>query len=201
MNDLLTKALQKKLSDVGNIQVNYLDRTNGVKSGSLFTINPSYKYLMMNSETLTESGYEYETSDPKPFDCANIMIINRYYSKKQNKWIEELVPALAINLKSTEQPDANKTRYCSMIFRGTSFDRLMDEIILAHQSGQDLDRAKALYSIIDNNGLTVSDFFEHLQSGKPISFAQYKRGNNMNFVDAKYYTEKIESAEDVSSDL
>lgn len=200
--DLITKALQEKLNKVGTLTVNYLDRTQGVKEGKLFTIKPSFKYKMLTSETLGENGkYTYDSVEPKEFDCANILLINRYKSKQTNEWVEELIPAFAINLKSIEQPDDNKVRYCTMMFRGTSFERLMDELINAHQSGADLDRAKALYSIITSNGLSVSNFFEHLSGGNSIEFAQYKRGNNMNFVDTKYYRDKIEPNSTEENDI
>ena len=65
-------------------------------------------------------------------------------------------------------------------------------MIDSHKNGTDLNRAKAFYSIIDSNDLDASNFLEHLSEGGSIEFAQYKRGRNMNFVDSKYYKEKIE---------
>ena len=191
------KDLQKDLSSVSNITVNYLDRTQGIKSGTLFTISPTFKHKMMDKETLGANGkWTYESSDAKPFDCANILLINRY--QRDGEWIEEEVPAFAINLKATEQPDENKVRYYTMLFRGTSIQRLTAELIDSHKNGTDLNRAKAFYSIIDSNMLTASNFLEHLSEGGAIEFAQYKRGRNMNFVDIKYYKEKIEDSVDNS---
>lgn len=200
MNDLISKALQSKLSKVGNIKIHQLDTNQGIKSGTLYEVKPSYPFVMNTKEILGANGkYTYETSEPKPFNMANILLINKYRNRDTGEMVEERVPALAINLKSTEQTEDNKIKYCSMLFRGTSFERLMDEIINASKTGSSLDRAKALYSIITSNGLTVQTFFEHLSEGNSIDFAQYKRGSrNMNFVDTKYYTEKVE--QDVKGD-
>ena len=193
MMNLMTKALQNKLKNVGTIAVPFMDREQGVKRGNVYTVQPSFKFLIVDKEIkLSDGKYKYETSEPKPFDCANILLVNRYKSKRTDDWVEEKTPALAINLKLDEQPDSNKVRYCCMMFRGTSLERLMDEII-ATQNGGVLDRAKAIYSIITDNGLEPSTFFEHLTEGNSIQFAQYKRNYNMNFVDTKYYRDKIES--------
>ena len=190
MNFSISKTLQSKLEKVGDITLHQLDRTNGVKNGTLYTVQPSYKFNMIDKETLQSNGtYDYETSDATPFDCANILLLNRYKNKEGN-WIDDNVPAFAINIKLDEQPD-NNIRYCSMLFRGTSFDRIINEM-LALEQGMQLDRAKAISAIIKSNGLTIATFLEHLESGKSIEFAQYKREYNLNFVDSKYYTEKIE---------
>ena len=190
MNFTISKALQSKLEKVGDITVHQLDRTNGVKNGTKYTVQPSYKYMMINKETLQPDGtYDYETSDAVPFDMGNILLLNRYKNREGN-WIDNNVPAFAINIKLDEQPD-NNIRYCSMIFRGTSFDRIVDEM-LALEQGMQLDRAKAISAIIKSNGLTIATFLEHLNEGKSIEFAQYKREYNLNFVDSKYYTEKVE---------
>ena len=200
--DMISKALANKLKDVGSLTINYLDRTPGIKSGTLFNVKPSFKFKMMTSETKGSNGkYTYESEEPSAFDCANILLINRYKSKQTDEWVEDLVPAFAINIKLSEQNEDNKVKYCTMLFRGTSFERLMDEVILAHTEGADLDRAKALYSIITSNGLTVSNFFEHLTNGNSIEFAQYKRGSNMKFVDINYYKSKIEDTIEVANDI
>ena len=119
---------------------------------------------------------------------ANVLLLNRY-KNKDGDWVDNNVSAFAINIKLDEQPNDNIT-YCTMVFRGTSFDRIIDEVI-AMQQGLQLDRAKALSAIIKANGLTMSTFIEHLNEGKSIEFAQYKRGSNLNFVDARYYEDKI----------
>ena len=189
MNFTISKTLQSKLDKVGDIQLHQLDRTNGVKCGTKYTVQPSFKFMMIDKETLQSDGtYKYDTSDAKPFDMANILLLNRY-KNKDGDWVDNNVSAFAINIKLDEQPNDNIT-YCTMIFRGTSFDRIVDEVI-AMQQGLQLDRAKALSAIIKANGLTISTFIEHLNEGKSIEFAQYKRGSNLNFVDARYYEDKI----------
>ena len=96
LNDIM-KDLQKDLSSVSNLTVNYLDRTQGIKSGTLFTISHTFKHKMMDKETLGANGkWTYESSEPKPFDCANILLVNSY--EKNGERVEEQVPAFAINL-------------------------------------------------------------------------------------------------------
>ena len=192
MNNLISNDLLKQLDKVNNLTVHFLDRTEGVKNGTLYNVEPSYKFLIVIKETLQPDGsYKYETSEKKPFNMGNILLVNRYKSKTTNEWVEEKVPAFCINIKSSEQNEEGKVRYYSMLFRGTSFERLMTEIVECHSNGSTLDRSKALYSIIKDNGLTPSKFLEHLSEGNAIKFAQYKRNYNMNFVDTVYYNEKI----------
>ena len=99
-----------------------------------------------------------------------------------------------MNFKSTTKDD-NRMVYYTMIFRNTTSDELVKEMINAHKNGSALDKSKALYSIIKTNGYTPSNFWESIASGVPIQFAQYKRNNGqINFVDTKYYNEKIVTA-------
>jgi hypothetical protein len=192
MDNLISKELQKSLDKLKTIKVHSMDREQGLKSGTLYTVEPSFKYQIVTSETLLPNGtYSYETTEKKPFNMGNILIINRYKSKQTNEWVEEKVPSFCINIKSDEQSDDNKIKYISMLFRGTSFTRLMNEIIECSTNGSSLDRSKALYSIIMDNGLTPSTFIEHLSEGGTLHFGQYKRNYNMNFVDTKYFKEKI----------
>ena len=141
---------------------------------------------MNDKETLLDNGtYEYKTSDAVPFDCANIILLTR--KKVNDIWVDDKIPAFAINFKLTEQNDSDKIKYCSMMFRGTSVFRLQDEIISAKKHGTALNRAKAFVSILKENNVEIGNFCDSLEDGKVFKFAQYKRGNNLNFVDTKYY--------------
>lgn len=177
MNTLasLTKTLSKVQND---ISINYLDRSQGVKTGTLIELSPSFKYTMKGGEA------------PKPFNIANIVLINR--QKRNNEWVDVQLPCFAMNFKAKEQTDEHRTTYYTMLFRNTSSDELAKELIDADRNGTSLNKAKALYSIIKRNKLSPANFWETIESGEPITFAQYKRDNGqINFVDEQYYNEKI----------
>jgi len=76
----------KKLSKVKNeISINYLDRSQGVKTGALVKLKPSFKYVM-------EGGAEAES-----FDMSDIVLIQR--QKRNNEWTDVELPCFAINIK------------------------------------------------------------------------------------------------------
>ena len=168
----------KKLSKVKNeISINYLDRSQGVKTGALVKLKPSFKYVM-------EGGAEAES-----FDMSDIVLIQR--QKRNNEWTDVELPCFAINIKADEQPDEHRLTYYTMLFRNTSSKEIVDEMIDASKNGSSLNKAKPLYSIIVNNNMSPSDFFEELMNGQSITFAQYKRDNGqINFVDEQYYNQK-----------
>ena len=167
-----------KLSKVKNeISINYLDRSQGVKTGTLLKTQPSFKYVM-------EGGVQAES-----FDISDIVLIQR--QKENNEWIDVELPCFAINIKADEQTDEHRLTYYTMLFRNTSSKELVNEMIDASENGTSLNKAKPLYSIIVNNNMSPSNFFESLRNKEPITFAQYKRNNGqINFVDEKYYNQK-----------
>jgi hypothetical protein len=173
--DNLSKQLNKVKKD---ISINYLDRSQGVKTGTLTKTQPSFKYVM-------KGGAEAES-----FDVADIVLIQR--QKRNGEWTDTELPCFAMNIKADKQDDNHRMTYYTMIFRNTSSEELIDEILSASKNGTSLNKAKPLYSIIKRNKLSVTNFFETLQNGESITFAQYKRDNGqINFVDEQYYNEKI----------
>ena len=179
----LLDSLTKKTKSVGdNLQINYLDRSPGIKEGTLVSVKPTFRFHMKGGE------------EARAFDIADITMINR--KLVNNEWTDSELPCFAMNFKSTT-PDDNRMVYHTMIFRNTSSDELVKEMIDAHKNGSPLDKSKALYSIIKRNGYTPSNFWESLANGEPVKFAQYKRNNGqINFVDEQYYNEKIVTATD-----
>ena len=184
----LLDSLTKKMTKVSNdLTINYLDRTPGIKEGTLVSVKPSFRFVMDTGE------------EAKAFDVANITMINR--KLVNNEWVDSELPCFAMNFKSTKQDDEGRMIYHTMIFRNTSSDELYKEMKNAHKEGSELNKTKALYSIIKRNGYTPSNFFECLANGESIKFAQYKRNNGqINFVDEKYYNEKIAPNTPTSND-
>ena len=188
MSFTISKVLQSKLDKTGDIQLHQMDRTNGVKSGTMYNVQPSFKFAIIDKETLQSDGkYKYDTSDARPFTMENVLLLNRYRTK-DGVWIDNDVSAFAINIKLDEQPNDNIS-YVTMLFRGTSFSRIVDELI-ALQDGVQLNKATALSAIIKENGLTPKSFVKHLEDGKSIDFAQYKRDYNLHFVNTAYYEKR-----------
>ena len=180
MSTLLTSLTEKTKGVSDNLQINYLDRTPGIKEGALVSVKPTFRFHMKDG------------SPAQSFDAANIILVNRKLIN--NEWTDTKLPCFAMNFKSTTKDD-NRMIYYTMIFRNTTSDELVKEMINAHKDGSALDKSKALYSIIKTNGYTPSNFWESIAGGLPIQFAQYKRNNGqINFVDTKYYNEKIVTA-------
>lgn len=172
------KNLTKTLSNVTDeLSINYLDKSPGVKKGTLLSVQPSFKYVMKGGETA------------KPFTADDITLIQR--RKINNEWQDVELDCFAINIKADKQND-NRLTYYTMLFRNMTSQDFVDEINESASSGTALVKAKPLYSIIINNKMTISNFFQELSKGKSITFAQYKRDNGqINFVDANYYNDKI----------
>tara|TARA_R100001443_G_scaffold21957_1_gene34177 strand:- start:11458 stop:12000 length:543 start_codon:yes stop_codon:yes gene_type:complete len=171
------KSFGTAVKDIDSCSVTQPVKSQGKFTGTLFTIKPALNYTMLGGEA------------PKAFDCADItLLIN---TKRDDKYVTEEVPAFAMNLKHTDSTD-KRIRYSTVLFRGCTLESLTKEFIENHKNGTDLLRGKALYSMIEDNGLTLSEFDKHLSGGKEFRFAQYKRGNKLNYVDWKYYDEKID---------
>tara|TARA_R100000808_G_C2064787_1_gene94720 strand:+ start:77 stop:658 length:582 start_codon:yes stop_codon:yes gene_type:complete len=188
---MTTLANFKKLENVSNISVNNMDRTIGIKTGVLDTFTPTYTYKMYNG--IDKNG-NIKTTEPKPYDMADIVLIERR-KDKNGQWYDKELPTFSMNFKSVNQETKNRINFYSMLFRNCTSKDIVDEMT----SGE-LRKSKALASILQANGIEPNQFVDMVKNLKtPITFAQYKRDNGqLNFVDADYYNQnKVESTTEV----
>lgn len=176
-----TLANFKKLENVSSVPVVYMDRTPGIKTGVLDTLTPSFTYKMYNG--IDKNG-NIKTTEPKPYDMADIVLIERR-KDKNGQWYDKELPTFSMNFKSVEQSD-NRITFYSMLFRNCTSKDIVNEM-----STGNLIKSKAFVSILNANDIQPSQFVDMVKNLKtPISFAQYKRDNGqLNFVDVDYYNE------------
>ena len=72
MSTLLTSLTEKTKGVSDNLQINYLDRTPGIKEGSLVSVKPTFRFQMQDGSTA------------QSFDAANIILVNR--KLVNNEW-------------------------------------------------------------------------------------------------------------------
>ena len=178
---MTTLANFKKLENVSSVPVEYMDRTPGIKTGVLDTLTPSFTYKMYNG--IDKNG-NIKTTEPKPYDMADIVLIERR-KDKNGQWYDKELPTFSMNFKSVEQSD-NRITFYSMLFRNCTSKDIVNEM-----STGKLIKSKAFVSILNANDIQPNQFVDMVKNLKtPISFAQYKRDNGqLNFVDVDYYNE------------
>ena len=125
-----------------------------------------------------------KTTEPKPYDMADIVLIDRR-KDKNGQWYDKELPAFSMNFKSVEQTN-NRVTFYSMLFRNTTSKDIVEEM-----TSGNLRKSKAFVSILHDNNIEPSQFVDMVKNLKtPITFAQYKRDNGqLNFVDVNYYNE------------
>ena len=81
----LSKSLLSRMEKIGDIKIHQQDLTLGVKSGTLYHVQPSFSYRMLDDTTILADGTpDYKTSDAMPFKysdilfCSQISIIFQY---------------------------------------------------------------------------------------------------------------------------
>ena len=177
------KSVLKELKKVSGTLTNHtIDRTPGPKSGKMVERIPTgIKFQQLDGDEVIS------IENVKPFGYSNILLDTSYYSKKQGKRIESSIPTFCINIELDESTE-NERVYITMLFRNTTLEEITQELVENHKNGTPLNKSKALYNIINkDNGMSPGEFFEQLENGVSITFAQYKRRGGMNFVDTKYY--------------
>lgn len=180
------KSVLTKLSKVSGALTNHtVDRTQGVKRGKMIEQIPTgFKFQLLNGDEVVP------IDKTTPFNYSNILLDTSYYSKKQSKRIESSIPAFCINIELEGSTEREKV-YTSMLFRNTTLEEIVEEMVDNQKNGTPLNKGKALYNIINkDNNMSPSEFFDELENGTSITFAQYKRRGGMNFVDTKYYEQK-----------
>ena len=177
------KSALKKLKKVSGALTNHtVDRTPGIKRGKMVEQIPTgIKFQGLNGDEVVPMD------KVKPFGYSNILLDTSYYSKKQSKRIESSIPTFCINIELEGSSEHEKV-YTSMLFRNTTLEEIIEEMVDNQQNGTPLNKSKALYNIINkDNKMSPGEFFDELENGTSITFAQYKRRGGMNFVDTKYY--------------
>ena len=190
MKSLFSKDVAAKLSKIQSLTLPKHDRTEGIKTGTMFRINPQLGEFKMIDKIVTgaNGSQKYELSEPTAFQCANIMLYVSRRDKDTGEYIKKPLPAFAINMKLDS--DDKNLNYVTMLFRNTTIQGIAEEIINCNDTGEDLYYAKAFYGILRDNDYTdVKQFDTDVQAENvTLTFAMRKKGKQMNFVDVPTYS-------------
>ena len=179
------------MEKIGQLKIHQQDLSLGVKSGTLYNVQPSFSYRMLDSTTTNADGTpEYKTSDAVPFKCSDILI-TRSKRLSDGTYQTDRTPAFCINVRVPDNQSGN-IMFASMVFRGASLDGILTLMESNKNNGTKLGIAKPLAKIIDENKFQVDTFFKHLENGGSIDFAQYKdKYGKLKTCNVKYYNQDI----------
>ena len=179
------------MEKIGQLKIHQQDLSLGVKSGTLYNVQPSFSYRMLNDTTILADGTpDYKTSDPVPFKYNDILI-TRSRRLDDGTYKTERTPAFCINVRVPDN-DSGNIMFASMVFRGSDLNGILTAMENSKKNGTKLGVAKSLAKIIDENKFQLATFFKHLDNGGSIDFAQYKdKYGRLKTCNVKYYNQDV----------